>query len=94
MFVLLSFVRRTEKSFLMSGVLGRRRGPDDYVLFPNEKGEDEGSDQEVLGVFCRVSFLLFGCRLVRLNWNSQRDMAKTRTQVEPKEAAESQRCHR
>lgn len=37
----------------MSGFLGRRRGPDD--LFPNEKREDEGGDQKVLGLFFRVS---------------------------------------
>lgn len=27
---------------MTSGVLGRRSGPDDYVLFPNEKRGDEG----------------------------------------------------
>lgn len=43
--------RKILVGFLMSGVLGRRRGPDDYVLFPNEEREDEGSDQEVLGGF-------------------------------------------
>lgn len=43
--------------FLMSGVLGRRRGPDDYVLFPNEKREDEGERSGGFRVFFfRVSF--------------------------------------
>lgn len=51
MFVVIFFVqsRKILVLVLMSGVLGRRRGPNDYVLFPNEMGEDEGSDQEVLG---------------------------------------------
>lgn len=35
--------KKPGRFFLMSGVLGRRRGPDDYVLFPNEKREDEGA---------------------------------------------------
>lgn len=34
--------QRDPGRFLMSGVLGRRRGPDDYVLFPNGKREEEG----------------------------------------------------
>lgn len=34
--------QRDPGRFLMSGVLGRRRGPEDYVLFPNERREDEG----------------------------------------------------
>lgn len=42
--MLLSFVCRTEKSWSVFDVRGswKRRGPGDYVLFPNEKGEDEG----------------------------------------------------
>lgn len=57
----LAFVRCTEKIpvvFLMFGVLGRRRGPGDYLLFPNEMREDEGNRSEGFGAFFffRVSF--------------------------------------
>lgn len=43
----------------MFGVLGRRRGPGDYLLFPNEMREDEGNRSEGFGAFFfffRVSF--------------------------------------
>lgn len=35
----------------MFGVLGRRRGPGDYLLFPNEMREDEGNRSEGFGAF-------------------------------------------
>lgn len=54
-FYLLSAEQKNPGRFLMSGVLGRRTGPDNYLLFPNEGREDEGNSQEVLGGF-RVLF--------------------------------------
>lgn len=55
----LAFVRCTEKIpvvFLMFGVLGRRRGPGDYLLFPNEMREDEGNRSEGFGAFFFLGF--------------------------------------
>lgn len=67
---LLSAEQKNPGRFLMSGVLGRRRGPDDYLLFPNEMRGDEESSQEVLG-FHSVYWMV--------------DMAKVQLQVEPQE---------
>lgn len=40
----------------MFGVLGRRRGPGDYLLFPNEIREDEGNRSEGFGPFFFLGF--------------------------------------